>query len=108
MEDFDENFENNGVTAIALYDYQAAADDEISFDPSDIITNIEMVSNLNKIRVNRTPLIIIYSFTYQLPPHFYFLDLLHFRLMMDGGWESAMASLAFSQQTTLKLNNSFR
>ena len=29
---------------MALYDYQAAADDEISFDPNDVITNIEMVS----------------------------------------------------------------
>ena len=28
---------------MALYDYQAAADDEISFDPNDVITNIEMV-----------------------------------------------------------------
>ena len=44
QEDFDDNFENTGVTALALYDYQAAADDEISFDPNDIITNIEMVS----------------------------------------------------------------
>merc|ERR1719328_162550 len=44
-EDFDDNFENTGVTAIALYDYQAAADDEISFDPNDIITNIEMVDD---------------------------------------------------------------
>lgn len=35
---------DTGVTASALYDYQAAADDEISFDPNDIITNIEMVS----------------------------------------------------------------
>ncbi|PIO24990.1 hypothetical protein AB205_0181440, partial [Aquarana catesbeiana] len=32
-----------GLTAIALYDYQAAGDDEISFDPDDIITNIEMI-----------------------------------------------------------------
>ncbi|XP_072278189.1 src substrate cortactin isoform X2 [Pyxicephalus adspersus] len=32
-----------GITAIALYDYQAAGDDEISFDPDDIITNIEMI-----------------------------------------------------------------
>ena len=64
---FDENFENNGVTAIALYDYQAAADDEISFDPSDIITNIEMVSDLHKIGANRNQgLILIYSFRYQL------------------------------------------
>ncbi|XP_075423733.1 src substrate cortactin isoform X2 [Ascaphus truei] len=32
-----------GITAIALYDYQAAGDDEISFDPDDVITNIEMI-----------------------------------------------------------------
>jgi len=31
------------VSAVALYDYQAMAEDEISFDPNDIITNIEMV-----------------------------------------------------------------
>lgn len=36
--------EDTGLSAIALYDYQAAADDEISFDPDDIITHIEMVS----------------------------------------------------------------
>ncbi|XP_024083601.1 src substrate cortactin isoform X2 [Cimex lectularius] len=35
--------EDTGYTAIALYDYQAAADDEISFDPDDIITNIDMI-----------------------------------------------------------------
>lgn len=35
--------ENPGVTAIALYDYQAAADDEISFDPDDLITHIDMI-----------------------------------------------------------------
>ena len=32
-----------GISAIALYDYQAMAEDEISFDPNDVITNIEMV-----------------------------------------------------------------
>lgn len=32
-----------GLIAIALYDYQAAAEDELSFDPDEIITNIEMV-----------------------------------------------------------------
>ncbi|XP_048462862.1 liprin-alpha-1-like [Rhincodon typus] len=32
-----------GITAVALYDYQADGDDEISFDPDDIITNIEMI-----------------------------------------------------------------
>lgn len=36
---------NTGVSAVALYDYQAAADDEISFDPDDIITHIEKVCN---------------------------------------------------------------
>ncbi|XP_077375417.1 src substrate cortactin isoform X2 [Festucalex cinctus] len=35
--------EDAGVTAVALYDYQAAGEDEISFDPDDIITNIEMI-----------------------------------------------------------------
>ncbi|XP_051953522.1 src substrate cortactin-like isoform X1 [Xyrauchen texanus] len=38
-----EHGEDLGVTAVALYDYQAAGDDEISFDPDDIITNIEMI-----------------------------------------------------------------
>ena len=35
---------DEGLCAVALYDYQAAAEDEISFDPNDIISNIEMVS----------------------------------------------------------------
>jgi cortactin len=29
--------------AVALYDYQAADDDEISFDPGDVITNLEFI-----------------------------------------------------------------
>uniref|UniRef100_A0A8C0TC74 Hematopoietic lineage cell-specific protein n=1 Tax=Canis lupus familiaris TaxID=9615 RepID=A0A8C0TC74_CANLF len=32
-----------GISAIALYDYQGEGSDEISFDPDDIITDIEMV-----------------------------------------------------------------
>lgn len=32
-----------GIVAYALYDYQAAADDEISFDPGDVITHIECI-----------------------------------------------------------------
>ncbi|XP_048478080.1 src substrate cortactin [Plutella xylostella] len=35
--------EEEGYTARALYDYQAAARDEISFDPGDVITNIIMI-----------------------------------------------------------------
>ncbi|XP_038667613.1 hematopoietic lineage cell-specific protein [Scyliorhinus canicula] len=34
---------DNGLTAVALYDYQGEGSDEISFDPDDIITNIEMI-----------------------------------------------------------------
>jgi len=29
--------------AIALYDYQAGDEDEISFDPDDVITNLEFI-----------------------------------------------------------------
>ncbi|OWR41887.1 cortactin [Danaus plexippus plexippus] len=35
--------DEDGYTARALYDYQAAAPDEISFDPDDLITNIVMI-----------------------------------------------------------------
>ncbi|XP_066262937.1 src substrate cortactin [Euwallacea similis] len=34
---------DTGITAVALYDYQAAADDEISFDPDNLITHIEKI-----------------------------------------------------------------
>lgn len=37
------NPDDPGVTAVALYDYQAAAEDEISFDPDDVITHIDMI-----------------------------------------------------------------
>ncbi|XP_004373782.1 hematopoietic lineage cell-specific protein [Trichechus manatus latirostris] len=32
-----------GISAVALYDYQGEGSDEISFDPDDVITDIEMV-----------------------------------------------------------------
>ena len=35
--------DDQGLTAVALYDYEAADVDEISFDPDDLITNIDMV-----------------------------------------------------------------
>ncbi|VEN63310.1 unnamed protein product [Callosobruchus maculatus] len=38
-----EEIVDTGITAIALYDYQAAADDEISFDPDDLITHIDKI-----------------------------------------------------------------
>lgn len=40
---YEEMPEGSGLSAVALYDYQAADSDEISFDPDDIITNIEMI-----------------------------------------------------------------
>ncbi|XP_058118441.1 src substrate cortactin isoform X1 [Anopheles ziemanni] len=43
VEEFIPSPDNPGIQAIALYDYQAAADDEISFDPDDKITHIEMI-----------------------------------------------------------------
>jgi len=35
--------DSQSITATALYDYQASDYDEISFDPEEIITNIEMI-----------------------------------------------------------------
>uniref|UniRef100_A0A8C5I2B0 Drebrin-like protein B n=1 Tax=Gouania willdenowi TaxID=441366 RepID=A0A8C5I2B0_GOUWI len=40
---FHENEKYRGICARALYDYQAADDTEISFDPDEIITGIEMI-----------------------------------------------------------------
>ncbi|XP_044042213.1 src substrate protein p85-like isoform X2 [Siniperca chuatsi] len=34
-----------GQKAIAIYDYEGEADDEISFNPDDVITNIEMIDD---------------------------------------------------------------
>lgn len=38
-----EETSERGICAKALYDYQAADDTEISFDPDEIITGIEMI-----------------------------------------------------------------
>uniref|UniRef100_A0AAY5L091 SH3 domain-containing protein n=1 Tax=Esox lucius TaxID=8010 RepID=A0AAY5L091_ESOLU len=42
-EDNDYEDLTSGQTAVAIYDYQGEADDEISFYPDDVITNIEMI-----------------------------------------------------------------
>ncbi|NXG49034.1 HCLS1 protein, partial [Psilopogon haemacephalus] len=44
-EDMDNVYEmeSPGISAVALYDFQGDGDDEISFDPDDTITHIEMV-----------------------------------------------------------------
>ena len=85
------------MTAIALYDYQAAADDEISFDPNDIITNIEMVRKHSCFCASSRDLNIMGKCLRM----FRFVQLfLHFRLMMAGGLVNATENLAYSQQTT--------
>lgn len=38
--------QSGGITAIAIYDYQAGDDDELSFDPDDVIVDIEKVSKV--------------------------------------------------------------
>lgn len=43
QQDLAEYIEDTGIRAVALYDYEAAAEDEISFDPDDLITHIEQV-----------------------------------------------------------------
>ena len=37
----------SGITAVALYDYEAADEDELSFDPDDVIYDIEKVKCCN-------------------------------------------------------------
>lgn len=61
-----------GLVAVALYDYQAAAEDELSFDPDEVIINIEMV--------------IITCFLYfKLKRNFFNKFFCFFRLMKVGG-----------------------
>jgi len=51
LEEPEDDYENDdlqehketAVSALALYDYEAAAEDELTFDPNEIITNVEMI-----------------------------------------------------------------
>ena len=38
--------QDNGLTAVALWDYEAEEDDEVTFDPGEIITHIEMIDEV--------------------------------------------------------------
>ncbi|KAK5650833.1 hypothetical protein RI129_001862 [Pyrocoelia pectoralis] len=42
-DDLQDEIVDTGLSAIAVYDYQAGAEDEISFDPDDIITHVEKI-----------------------------------------------------------------
>ena len=107
QEDFDDNFENTGVTAIALYDYQAAADDEISFDPNDIITNIEMV------RVFIIFLVLCLGMFLRIYVYWDYIHVLYrseqsffnFRWTMAGGSVNVMANLVYFPQIMSKSDN---
>ena len=37
------NDEASGLRATALYDYQAAGEDEVTFDPGDVLEDVQMV-----------------------------------------------------------------
>jgi hypothetical protein len=39
-------FQDQGICAVALWDYQAEEEDEISFDPGETITQIEMIDEV--------------------------------------------------------------
>lgn len=55
------NPDDPGVTATALYDYQAAAEDEISFDPDDVITHIDMVRTRLELLISSSFVVHIYQ-----------------------------------------------
>lgn len=81
--------EDTGLTAVALYDYQAAADDEISFDPDDIITHVQMVIIYTDIIIISAKII------------FYFL----FRLMKDGGEVFAGINMVYFRRITYNFSS---
>lgn len=81
QQDLADYIEDTGIRAIALYDYEAAAEDEISFDPDDIITHIEQVC-------------IVLHMTFDI------FSYLFNRLMRAGGEDSAKTATVFSLPTT--------
>lgn len=79
-----------GLVAVALYDYQAAAEDELSFDPDDVIMNIEMVIKY----------LILCSYT-----HFYWRTFLLCRSMKAGGVENVEARSDYFPPITSNCNS---
>lgn len=116
-----EEIVDTGISAIALYDYQAAADDEISFDPDDFITHIEKASNIfinEKIFTKENKIIklnsmvhgkIIFIFLLKIFVAIFFFDSLNFccRLTLDGGEVCVKESMVCFLQTTYNVTNNF-
>lgn len=90
--DLSEYIEDTGLKAIALYDYEATAEDEISFDPNDIITHIEQVNAFCIFQSLNT-----------------FIDciFLQFRSTRDGGADCAKIATDSSQPIMCKYNSKF-
>ena len=72
--------QDNGLTAVALWDYEAEEDDEVTFDPGEIITHIEMIDEV-------TTLFIIY------------FDPLRIYYFRAGGKERVVAALGYFPPT---------
>ncbi len=75
-----------------MYDYQAAADDEISFDPDDLITHIEQVNFFK-----------VFEFFWSLvsTKKNYF----HFRLTRVGGADCAKTNTDYFRRTMFNYSN---
>lgn len=93
--DLAEYIEDTKIQAIALYDYQASAEDEISFDPNDVITHIEKVS-LTFFRELGSSLL--------MNQHLNKILFIH-RLTKAGGAAYVRIDMAYSQPITCKLSS---
>ena len=75
-----------GISAIALYDYQAMAEDEISFDPNDVITNIEMVGCFSPMQCQVLSSFILVSISIFNIVHFVPCHGVHVPKVDEGWW----------------------
>ncbi|XP_061724205.1 src substrate protein p85-like [Cydia pomonella] len=89
----EEEEDEEGYTARALYDYQAAAPDEISFDPDDIITNIVMEEEDEEGYTARA----LYDYQAAAPDEISFDpdDIITNIVMIDEGWWQGMCKGAY-------------
>lgn len=95
-----EYIEDTKIQAIALYDYQASAEDEISFDPNDIITHIEMVRVILPFISENEYTFKAISFNFENK----FCKYIH-RLMKDGGVDCAKIDMDCSRPIMFKFKS---